>query len=214
MNCHSVGIPKGRAIREYLPVRTRSIRGLAVLFRTHVIAFDHAKGTGQEDKFEAVSSVYRLRQSRCFLQSQGKLTCESCHNPHRTLRGTEAVKHYSATYRQCHAGMEALAAEGKHSPSTDCAGCHMPKRRAQDTPGMVMTDHLIQRRRPAGDLLAVFREPAPEEYLRPVVPYYRSPWPPSAANAMYVAAAQVGLWGSYRKRLRPMSTHSSWSRVR
>jgi hypothetical protein len=32
--------------------------------------FDHAPGTGHDDKFEIVgSSAYRLRQSQCFLKS-------------------------------------------------------------------------------------------------------------------------------------------------
>src|SRR4029077_6997552 len=35
-----------------------------------VISFDHAPGTGHDDKFEAVSSVYRLRQSQCFAKSE------------------------------------------------------------------------------------------------------------------------------------------------
>ena len=54
--------------------------------------FDHAPGTGHDDKFEAVSSVYRLRQSKCFAESEGKLTCQTCHNPHRVPRGEEAVE--------------------------------------------------------------------------------------------------------------------------
>jgi len=69
----------------------------------------------------------------------------------------------------------------------------MPKRRAEDTPGMVMTDHLIQRRPPARNLLAVFRERPPEEYRGEVVPYYPSPLPPAPSNALYLAVAQVGL---------------------
>ena len=48
-------------------------------------------GTGHDEKFEAVSSVYRLRQSRCFAESEGRLTCQTCHNPHRVPRGEEAI---------------------------------------------------------------------------------------------------------------------------
>ncbi len=64
------------------------------------ISFDHAPGTGHEGKFEAVSSVYRLRQSRCFLESAGKLECATCHDPHRIPRGEEAVRHYSSVCLQ------------------------------------------------------------------------------------------------------------------
>src|SRR5580693_409592 len=69
------------------------------------IHFDHAPGTGHEGKFEAVSSVYRLRQSRCFLESGGKMECATCHDPHRIPRGEEAVRTYSSICLQCHAAM-------------------------------------------------------------------------------------------------------------
>jgi hypothetical protein len=39
------------------------------------LSFDHAPGSGREGKFEIVSSVYRLRQSKCFLESNGELGC-------------------------------------------------------------------------------------------------------------------------------------------
>lgn len=159
-----------------------------------MLNFDHAPGTGHEDKFEAVSSVYRLRQSRCFLRSEGKLSCETCHNPHRAPRGEEAAAHYTAVCRQCHSvGAKSLTASAQHTATANCIPCHMPRRRAEDTPGMVMTDHLIQRQPPARDLLAALREPAPEEYRGEVVPYYPAPLPATPPNALYRAVAQVAL---------------------
>ena len=58
---------------------------------------------------------------------------------------------------------------------------------------MIMTDHLIQRRPPAGDLLAEMPERPAEEYHGEVVPYYPSPLPQTDENALYRAVAQVGL---------------------
>jgi predicted CXXCH cytochrome family protein len=159
-----------------------------------MLTFDHAAGTGHDAKFEAVSSVYRLRQSKCFLQSQGRLACDTCHNPHRALRGEQAAAHYSKVCAQCHSGaVAALISSGHHTHSTNCVSCHMPKRRAEDTPGMVMTDHLIQRGPPAANLAAEFREKPSEPYRGEVVPYYPSPLPASPASALYVGVAQVGL---------------------
>jgi len=153
------------------------------------ISFDHAPGTGHESKFEAVSSVYRLRQSRCFLDSGGKLECATCHDPHRIPRGEEAVRHYSKVCLQCHTSTHPA---GVAATVVDCVTCHMPKRRVDDAPHVIMTDHLIERRAPANALLEFAERPA-EEYHGEVVPYYPSPLPETPQNALYRAVAQVGL---------------------
>ncbi|HTB12788.1 MAG TPA: tetratricopeptide repeat protein [Bryobacteraceae bacterium] len=153
------------------------------------ISFDHAAGTGHEGKFEAVSSVYRLRQSRCFLESAGKLECSTCHDPHKVPRGEEAVRHYSSVCLRCHTGTHPTSVS---VTAADCISCHMPRRRADDAPHVIMTDHLIQRRAPA-DALAEFAERPAEEYRGEVAPYYPSPLPQTPLNALYRAVAQVGL---------------------
>ena len=67
-----------------------------------MLHFDHAKGTGHDDKFEIVSAAYRLRQSACFQASDGELVCTTCHNPHRAPRGDDAIKQYTAACQKCH----------------------------------------------------------------------------------------------------------------
>jgi predicted CXXCH cytochrome family protein len=153
------------------------------------IMFDHAPGTGHEGKFEAVSSVYRLRQSRCFRESAGRLECATCHDPHRIPRGGQALAEYSAICRKCHAAEHPA---GVQAAVSDCITCHMPKRRADDAPHVIMTDHLIHRRPPA-NALTEFAERPPEEYRGAVAPYYPDPLPETPRNALYRAVAQVGL---------------------
>lgn len=155
----------------------------------YAISFDHAPGTSHDDKFEAVSSVYRLRQSRCFRESAGKLECTTCHDPHAIPRGDEAVRLYSQVCLRCHSTEHRA---GIAATKDDCISCHMPKRRADDAPHVIMTDHLIQRRPPAGGLKEFAERPA-EEYLGEVVPYYPSPLPETPMNQLYHAVAQVGL---------------------
>jgi predicted CXXCH cytochrome family protein len=162
------------------------------------LAFDHARGTQRDGKFEIVgSSAYRLRQSRCFLQSKDTLTCETCHDPHRIPRAEEAAGRYQAVCRQCHAApFDALVTKGAHPTSTGCVTCHMPRRRTEDVVHVVMTDHLIQRKPPPGDVVAELAERHPteaEEYRGEVVPYYPPTLPRTGPDAFYRALAQVAM---------------------
>ncbi|MBL8213647.1 MAG: tetratricopeptide repeat protein [Bryobacterales bacterium] len=147
-------------------------------FMTH---FDHAKGSGREGKFEIVSSVYRLRQSKCFTASD-KLQCTTCHDPHKVQRGPAARPGFLKTCQGCHQGQG-------HFTKGDCVQCHMPKRRTEDVVHGVMTDHLIQRRPPPGNLTAPIaerHETPGKSYVGEVAPYY-----PANPDELYVALAQV-----------------------
>src|SRR4051812_613932 len=48
----------------------------------YVLFYDHKPGAGRDDKFEIGGAAYRLRKSACFLKSEGKMVCTTCHNPH------------------------------------------------------------------------------------------------------------------------------------
>ncbi len=151
--------------------------------------FDRAPNNN-EDRFEIAGSVYRLGMSACALKSNDKLTCATCHIPHDLKKGAEGAAHYTAVCRECHAAdFSALVAAKKHTASNDCAGCHMPKRRTDDVVHVVMTDHYIQRRKPARDLLAELPERV-EKYRGEVIPYRPAAFP-HRDDQLYVAAAQV-----------------------
>lgn len=152
----------------------------------YMIFFDHAVGSPYRDDFEIAHSAYRLRKSRCFLDS--KMTCTTCHNPHDIPRGEKAALHYNAVCGECHRSLPA-----QHTKAADCVTCHMPKRRTEDVVHAVMTDHYIQRRPPANLLapLAERQEFDSRQYRGPVVPYYPSPLPRTPENLLYEAVAQV-----------------------
>jgi hypothetical protein len=70
----------------------------------------------------------------------------------------------------------------------------MPKRRTDDAIHVVMTEHLISRRPPQGDLLAEKSErgeTGADSYRGAVVPYYPSKLASTADNELTVAVAQV-----------------------
>ncbi|MBI2213698.1 MAG: tetratricopeptide repeat protein [Acidobacteria bacterium] len=107
-------------------------------------------GRPRGERFEINHHPYRLEQSRCFLRSKGRLSCLSCHDPHRKVPAAERAAHYAKVCRECHA---LASCSGMHDEAeADCVACHMPKRRTQDVVHAVMTDHLI-RRVPGGDEL-------------------------------------------------------------
>ncbi len=161
----------------------------------YIVHFDHAPGTGHDDKFEIVSAAYRLRQSACFIKGEGRLTCTTCHNPHKAVPPAARVAHYRARCFQCHSSKDAephrLAAAD--FSGADCVGCHMPQRRTEDVVHVVMTDHLIQRRMPSRDRLAPLREKTDEEhiYKGEVVLYYPETGLEGVLRQLYLGIAQV-----------------------
>lgn len=160
--------------------------------------FDHAPRPGapdpHADKFEIAGAAYRLAKSACFAGSQ--MTCVTCHDPHDVPRGQDAVRHYTAVCQSCHqavhpAGPPRVAGAGSRET---CVDCHMPKRRTDDAVHVVMTDHYIQRLRPARDLTAPLDEAvslAASHYQGEVALYYPKTLPQTAESEAYLALAQV-----------------------
>ena len=105
----------------------------------------------------------------------------------------EAMEHYNAVCRKCHAARSPPKA-GHPTAETGCIDCHMPKRRTEDIVHIVVTDHLIQRQKPSGDLLADIpehHEDATNSYRGEVVPFYPDRLPNTAEGRYYLALAQV-----------------------
>jgi tetratricopeptide (TPR) repeat protein len=151
---------------------------------------------GRTDNFEIVDAPYRLRQSQCYLKSQGALTCETCHNPHDLHKGPESVTYYASICMKCHgANLPEKIAQHQHPVSNDCVSCHMPKRRTEDVVHAVMTDHLIQRFAPPAKVLLADRQEVPETpataYHGPVKRYLLDRENASPDDDLYNAAAQI-----------------------
>jgi tetratricopeptide (TPR) repeat protein len=158
--------------------------------------FSRDPEAGRTDNFEIVSAPYRLRQSRCYLKSEGALTCETCHNPHDLHKGAESATYYASICMKCHAAsLPAEIALHRHPDSNDCVSCHMPKRRTEDVIHAIMTDHLIQRRPPPSEDLLAERQEIPETsanaYHGQVNRYRLDREGPSPDDDLYNALAQV-----------------------
>lgn len=165
----------------------------------YIVHFDLGNPESEDppDRFEIDSAGYRMRQSACFRLSRGAMTCTTCHDPHRKLRGEEALRHYRERCLACH-NQPSTAVHGETPPS-DCTACHMPKRRAEDVVHAVMTDHLIQKGPPGPDLLAPLQEDHSHRKEQPLLyfPQSLSGW----ERDLYLGMAEVQIPGSRRQGL-------------
>lgn len=176
MQCHlettSLSLPAalprtGRGIFSYRPGEP---------LEDYIVHFTHPS---LAENFDLVSAVTRMRQSACFRQSENRMTCTTCHDPHRVRKAAE----FDAACRNCHQTLTA-----KHPVANNCAGCHMPKRRPSDVIHASVTDHFIVAR-PAPVVTP------PEERHDGNTPPFRGPvslyYPERLADEITVAVAQV-----------------------
>lgn len=102
-----------------------------------------------EDIFIMASHPDRLAQSACLTQEPLALRCISCHNPHRSVRKTDASV-YDRTCLGCHGeGVNqkescSLPLTQRKAQGNRCVACHMPKSGSSDIPHVRITDHKIQ----------------------------------------------------------------------
>jgi tetratricopeptide (TPR) repeat protein len=112
--------------------------------------------------FKVISHAEQLALSACARNSQGKLWCGTCHDPHAQTAQTSET--YNNRCQSCHRGKLAES----HPGANNCVSCHMTRRQAQDGGHTVFTDHRIARRpgldeppAPPTEELVAWREPEP-----------------------------------------------------
>jgi len=94
--------------------------------------------TGQSGTATVKFQPFRLAESRCYNESDRRISCVACHDPHRQLETRASA--YDAKCQACHhAGARALCKVA----TRDCVTCHMPK---VEPPGTHhrFTDHQIR----------------------------------------------------------------------
>jgi predicted CXXCH cytochrome family protein len=182
LQCHLE--PTSLALPAALPVYGRGVFSYQAgePLDQYMRYFDHAPGTGHDDKFEFAGAPYRLRKSKCFTAIQGALACITCHDPHEPDR-SQIVARSNTACVSCH---RAIAGAQNHTSGANCVACHMQSRRPSDAIHVTITDHDIQRNPervsdPATEMNSANRPP----YRGEVVSYY------PRVDDVYTAIAQV-----------------------
>lgn len=125
--------------------------------------YRYSMPSGEQPPFKVISQSEELALSRCKRVSGTRMWCGTCHDPHH--EPVNVIPYYRSKCLSCHAHSRYPA---NHPPLTsNCIGCHMPKREAYDGGHTVFTDHRIQPtpdHKPAGEPSGIvpWRDPPAE----------------------------------------------------
>lgn len=137
--CHLQGLnvlEEGKSVRDFRP-------GMNLNDVFHVFL----KQNPDSNAFGIASHAERLQQSQCFLQSEGKLTCTTCHDPHKSISVTDEQV-YIRQCQTCHQPNRqvecSLDDQAQMLQEGNCISCHMPKGGTSDIPHVSFHDHKIR----------------------------------------------------------------------
>jgi hypothetical protein len=156
--CHLKGVARvlnpGKAFTDFVAGQP-----LESTFTT----YRYAMHDGEEPPFRVISHSEQLALSRCKRVTGSGMWCGTCHDPHD--EPTNVGPYYRAKCLGCHA--KTPFAANHPSPASNCIGCHMPKKEADDGGHTSFTDHRIQRtrdHRPEGEPTGIepWRDPSTE----------------------------------------------------
>lgn len=141
MGCHQGGdtrvLQPGKSFGDFRP--GQPLLEILAIFK----AASPAGRSGNSDLLEHDSA---MKGSHCFRASGGKLSCFTCHDPHKQPRGTEAAAYYRTKCLTCHTDASCTLPKQerlKQDPQDSCISCHMPKRDVASISHSALTNHRI-----------------------------------------------------------------------
>ncbi|RMG80727.1 MAG: tetratricopeptide repeat protein [Bacteroidetes bacterium] len=121
-----------------------------------------------QQRFADSSSVFimashfdRMRMSNCFKKSNGKLTCITCHNPHKNIKEFDN-EYFNNKCQTCHQPEQCTGeSSALQNAAFNCIACHMKKASSYDIPHVIVTDHYIVKK-PQSRSVELARKPVSE----------------------------------------------------
>ena len=113
-----------------------------------VVAIFSVPQTIKGNHFVALDQFAQMKLSRCWNESQGRLGCISCHDPHLQRHGNEAIETFRGRCLACHTNNTCRAPQVQRQatqPPDNCIQCHMPKQATENIGHSSVTDHRILR---------------------------------------------------------------------
>src|SRR5262249_1135077 len=88
---------------------------------------------------------FAMRLSKCFMASEGRLSCLTCHNPHAIPTRENSGAYYRKKCLTCHVENSCRAPSQKRMREAQdrCVRCHMPKREVGRISHSALTNHRI-----------------------------------------------------------------------
>jgi len=102
--------------------------------------------SGENEAFIMAGHIQRFKMSECYLKSNEKFVCTSCHNPHISVEKTNVLQ-FNSTCISCHTQPKiecSIDSKELALAESNCVSCHMPQRGSADIPHVSVHDHYIR----------------------------------------------------------------------
>jgi hypothetical protein len=113
-----------------------------------LIDFFAIYGLADQQRTKFVGQVEQMKESRCYRESQGRLGCTSCHDPHQVPSSQERTSYFRQQCLVCHEQKGCnlpISARLAESQDDSCIQCHMQRFKTTDILHTATTDHRILR---------------------------------------------------------------------
>ena len=158
MNCHQGGDTKivlpGKSYAGFRP-------GIPLRDTVAILRVPPKRDDPRES--DLLEHHFSMQLSKCFLASDGRLSCLTCHKIHSMPQPAEAGAFYRSRCLSCHAASACKLTKAERRQNDDhCTDCHMPKRDVRLIAHSALTNHRIVAR--AGEPLpeAAFHQTTPD----------------------------------------------------